>query len=311
MVGCFAAVHLAVSFVHQMGSKVTSTAAMVRAFGSCALALAAVFGHVSPAQAQTPAPATLEPGAAPDPALPAPPADPSAPATAPPSQAAPSDPALPAAPIDPALTQPAPTALTPAEAPAGEAPVRQLAGGPSTGMEDAPPAEDVEKKPRQFGVMFDLGVPDGTVLSFVYRPVRVARFHAGLGYNGVSPGLRIGAALLPFGWGPSLSADYGHYFEGDANGLAEMFAGSTGEEGVLLEKVGYDYVNLRAGMEFGGDRFTFFFRGGFTWVRTTIHEFNALLEADGEANNTTIDVKQDPVLTALAPSLQLGFIVQL
>jgi hypothetical protein len=186
-----------------------------------------------------------------------------------------------------------------------------LLGEAPRGIEDSAPSEG-EKKPRMFGAMFDLGVPDGTMLSFVYRPLRVARFHAGLGYNGVSPGVRLGGVLLPFGWGPSLSADYGHYFEGDANGLAGMFAGPSDEGSALLEKIGYDFVNLRLGMEFGGDRFTFFGRGGVSWISSTIHEFNTLLASDDPENSSTsITVRKDPVLNAFGPSLQLGLIVQL
>jgi hypothetical protein len=160
--------------------------------------------------------------------------------------------------------------------------------------------------------MFDLGVPDGTMLSFVFRPVEIARFHAGAGYNGISPGLRIGAALLPLGWGPSVSLDYGHYFEGDANGLVGLVGDAAGDS-ALLEQVGYDYVSLRAGMELGGDRFTFFARGGVSWMRTTIHQFEALIEPSGVTANgtTTITVNEDPVLNAFVPSLQLGLIVQL
>ncbi len=178
-------------------------------------------------------------------------------------------------------------------------------------MEDSQPSGQADGEPRKFGAMFDLGVPDGTMLSFVYRPVGLARLHAGAGYNGVSPGLRLGAALLPFGDGPSISLDYGHYFEGDANGLAGL-VGSK-DENVLLERVGYDFVNLRAGIELGGDRFTFFTRGGISWIRTTIHEFESLLTPSDAPNNgnTNITVKQDPTLSAFVPSLQLGLIVQL
>jgi hypothetical protein len=186
-----------------------------------------------------------------------------------------------------------------------------LLGEAPRGIEDSAPAEG-EKKPRMFGAMFDLGVPDGTMLSFVVRPLRVARFHAGVGYNGVSPGVRLGGVLLPFGWGPSLSLDYGHYFEGDANGLAGMFAGPTDEGSALLERIGYDFVNLRLGMEVGGDRFTFFGRGGVSWISSTIHEFNTLLASDDPDNaRTSITVKEDPVLNVFGPSLQLGLIVQL
>lgn len=189
-----------------------------------------------------------------------------------------------------------------------------LLSSPPTSVDDGSPASgESSDKPRRFGAMFDLGIPDGTMLSFVFRPVDIARFHAGLGYNGISPGLRIGAALLPLGWGPSVSLDYGHYFEGDANGLVGLVAGSADEDSVLLEKIGYDYVSLRAGMELGGDRFTFFGRGGVSWMRTTIHEFEALIEPSGASanGNTTITVNEDPVLNAFVPSFQLGLIVQL
>jgi hypothetical protein len=168
-------------------------------------------------------------------------------------------------------------------------------------------------QPRKYGAMLDLGVPDGVIASFVYRPHKMARVHAGLGYNGISPGVRVGAAFLPLGWGPSLDLDYGHYFEGDANGLVGMFAGVAEEDRALLSSVGYDYVNLRAGMEFGGDRFTFLVRGGLSWVHTSIHNIESVLQPkNGSTNgNVTISIPEDPIVNAFAPSLQLGFIVQL
>jgi hypothetical protein len=170
-----------------------------------------------------------------------------------------------------------------------------------------------QAQPRKYGAMLDLGVPDGVIASFVFRPIKMARVHAGLGYNGIGPGVRLGAAFLPFGWGPSLDLDYGHYFEGDANGLVGLIAGASDKGSELLSSVGYDYVNLRAGMELGGDRFTFFARGGLSWVHTTIHNIDSLLAPkEGTTNGKTqISIPQDPVLNAFAPSLQLGFIVQL
>lgn len=177
-------------------------------------------------------------------------------------------------------------------------------------IEDGGSNVDGEKKPRMFGAMFDIGVPDGTNLSFVYRPIDLARVHAGVGYNGVSPGLRIGGEFLPLGWGPSLGLAYGHYFEGDASGIAGMFGELDDDSSKLLENVGYSYFALRAGMEFGGDRFTFFARGGVTWLSTTIHELDTLIEPDGQSN-TTVTLKEDPVLNAFVPTLQFGMIVQI
>jgi hypothetical protein len=166
---------------------------------------------------------------------------------------------------------------------------------------------------KMLGVMLDVGLPDGTVASFVVRPISVLRLHAGVGYNAVSPGLRIGAALLPFGAGPSVSLDYGHYFEGDANSLAQAFTGANKADSVLLERFGYDYLSLRAGMELGGDRFIFFSRGGVSWVRTAIHEFATLLDpGEGQAaTNTSIVVSKDPILSAFVPTFQIGMIVRL
>jgi hypothetical protein len=284
------------------------------------VALLALLSGVSSAAAQTETPAAPEPAAPEAPVEPAPetpavtpegapetPVEPApeAPETAAPALAAFPEPApapvavppSPAQPPPPVLGEPTPTVAT-------SAPVAVRDDGKSGEVEGE------KKKPRQFGAMFDLGVPDGTTLSFVYRPIDLARVHAGLSYNGVSPGIRLGGEFLPLGWGPSLGIAYGHYFEGDANGIAGMFGSIDEDSSKLLENVGYDYFALRAGMEFGGDRFTFFARGGVSWLRTTIHELDAIIEPDPESN-TTVEVKQDPVLNAFTPTIQLGMIVQI
>jgi hypothetical protein len=194
-----------------------------------------------------------------------------------------------------------------------------LSAPPTTMGLSAPPDDAAaasegngDSEANQFGAMLDVGLPDGTMASFVFRPISLLRLHAGVGYNAVSPGFRIGAALLPFGSGPSVSLDYGHYFEGDANGIAGTLTGTNEADSVLLERFGYDFVNLRAGMEIGGDTFVFFTRGGVSWVRTTIHEFATLLDSgNNSANeNTSIVVTKDPILSAFVPSFQLGMIVR-
>jgi hypothetical protein len=206
------------------------------------------------------------------------------------------------------------TALAPPAPPLGDGTSASVLSSPPVtyeATESKPPAHP----PRKYGAMLDVGLPDGIVTSFVFRPLPEARVHAGIGYNGISPGLRLGGEYLPFGWGPSLGLVYGHYFEGDANGLVGSFAGESDENAKeLLKSIGYDYVNLRVGMEFGGDRFTFFMRGGISWLHMTIHHMDALLEqSDGAATNgsTTITITEDPVLNAFAPTLNLGLIVQL
>jgi hypothetical protein len=299
---------------------VISVSALTRVVCSSRVALLALLSGVSSAAAQTEAPATPEPAAPEAPVAPAPEAAPETPVApetpetpvapetpetaAPELQALPAEPPAPvAAPVGPAQP-PAPVLGEPAPTVASSAPVAVHDDGKS------PDGDGASEKPRMFGAMFDLGVPDGTTLSFVYRPIDLARVHAGLSYNGVSPGLRLGGEFLPLGWGPSLGIAYGHYFEGDANGIAGMFGSIDENSSKLLENVGYDYFALRAGMEFGGDRFTFFARGGVSWLRTTIHELDAIIEPDPESN-TTVEVKQDPVLNAVTPTIQLGMIVQI
>jgi hypothetical protein len=170
---------------------------------------------------------------------------------------------------------------------------------------------DDGKGPGPFGVMFDLGVPDGIMLSGMYKPIRWARANLGLGYNGVSPGIRLGGALVPFGTGPFFSLDLGHYFGGDANGLVRTFAGDH-DNTVVLEDVGYDYMNLRIGAEIGGDRFKFMVRGGFTFIRSTIHHLDTLINEEADPDSTTtVTVGEDPTLTGVAPSIDLGLCVYL
>lgn len=214
----------------------------------------------------------------------------------------------------PAFAQSAESAVDPPEAPLGGSAPLMLSAPPvqAVDAQEAAGSSDAPREDRQFGAMLDLGVPDGTMISFVYRPIRMARLHAGAGYNGISPGLRLGGVFLPFGAGPSLSLDYGHYFEGDANGVVNLFS-DTREGRVLLESVGYDYVSLRAGVDLGGDRFTFFARGGISWLRTAIREFDTLLAPSDQAQSqgTSISVPEDPVLNLFVPTFQLGFIVHL
>jgi hypothetical protein len=209
-----------------------------------------------------------------------------------------------------AVAQTPQTSVAPPPAPLVAESSPAVLSAPPTNVDDGSQAPDAAKKPRMFGAMFDLGVPDGTNLSFVFRPVSIARVHAGLGYNGVSPGLRLGGEYLPLGWGPSIGLAYGHYFEGDANGLAGMFGKPGDDASKLLENVGYSYFALRAGWEFGGDRFTFFARGGMTWLSTTIHELDAVI-APEDNSNTTVSIAKDPELNAFVPTLNLGMIVQL
>jgi hypothetical protein len=168
-----------------------------------------------------------------------------------------------------------------------------------------------EREPL-FGVMMDAGVPDGANASLVFRPLSWLRAHGGGGTNVVSRGVRIGATLLPFGGGPSATFEAGHYFEGDANGLAQRFAG-VAFSSPLLERVGYDYANAHLGLDFGSHRAVFYIHGGMSYIRATIHNVDSAVASEASANGANAgadaSIKTDQVVKGWVPSAKLGLIV--
>src|SRR5450432_457630 len=176
------------------------------------------------------------------------------------------------------------------------------------------PEISVPKSAPRIGVMLGAGVPDGATASAVYRPLSWLRTEAGGSYNMVSKGVRGGASLVPFGVGPSVSLEAGHTFDGNANGLARTFAGSSFSDKAALQRIGYDYANLQLGLELGGRRVVFFIHGGMSYVRATVHNLNADISsstssgAAGSSGGTTVSFNQDPVVRVLTPSAKLGLI---
>jgi hypothetical protein len=162
--------------------------------------------------------------------------------------------------------------------------------------------------------MVDAGLPDGANASLVLRPFSWLRAHGGGGYNMISKGVRIGATLLPFGSGPSATLEAGHYIDGDANGLAQRFAGSSFAS-PLLERVGYDYANAHLGLDFGSRRVTFYIHGGMSYVRADVHNLDSVVASTASMNggngSTEISIAKDPTVRAWFPSAKLGLIVYL
>jgi hypothetical protein len=171
----------------------------------------------------------------------------------------------------------------------------------------------VPKRLPRLGLMADAGLPDGAMGSLVYRPFSWLRAHAGGGTNLISKGFRGGLTLVPFGSGPSASIEAGHYFDGDANGMARKFAGpSFGSP--ALERVGYDYANFHLGLDFGSRRATFYIHGGMSYIRAEIHNLDAAVAssagmADIGNGTTEISFTKDPIVRAWLPSVKLGLIV--
>jgi hypothetical protein len=184
------------------------------------------------------------------------------------------------------------------------------AGG-TTRAENTPAVQENEADPfgdavpglRHVGLMFDLGTLSGGMLSVVYRPSPWLRMYGGAGTNGAAPGLRVGAALLPFRRGFGLSLDGGHFFPGDVNGIFATFAGANYDDSHLLEHFDYNFVQLQAGWEVERADLVFFLRGGVGLVWSK-------LPADGlnRVRNLSSLVDEDGSVEAFLPSIQLGFI---
>jgi hypothetical protein len=192
-----------------------------------------------------------------------------------------------------------------------------LVGVPSRGLaEEAVTVAATSKAPSakhwpRLGLMADVGVPDGAIGSLVVRPFSWFRGYAGGGSNSISRGWRGGFSLIPFGAGPSASLEYGHYQDGDANGLVRRLVGSQFDASPLLKQIGYDYVNAHVGLDFGGKHVVFFLHGGVSMVWAQIHNVNATLHSDtsGTPSTTVVQVGQDPKIKAFGSSFKAGLIV--
>ncbi|HYV47550.1 MAG TPA: hypothetical protein VFA20_21970 [Myxococcaceae bacterium] len=179
-----------------------------------------------------------------------------------------------------------------------------------------PPAP--AEQPTNWGIMLEGGIPDGVGASAIFRPMTWLRLSAGGAYNFVAFGFRGGVSVAPFyfPFTPSLNLDVGHFLGGDATPiLATAFQG-TGYDvpnSALLKQVAYDYADATLGLEFGIPKtFTIFLRLGVSYLRTTLHGFQELVQQSAAGANNPPDTSitaQDPTITLTAPSIKLGVIV--
>jgi hypothetical protein len=176
-------------------------------------------------------------------------------------------------------------------------------------IQQAPLEERVSKPLPVLGLAVDGGIPDGATVSAMYRPFSWVRGEVGMGYNMISKGARAGLTLLPFGAGPSATLEAGHFFEGDANGVARSIAGAGFKDSAMLQRVGYDFANAHLGLDFGTRRVVFFIHGGMSYIRAQVHNVNEQLSSSmSSTSGTTVSFNQDPTVRVVAPSAKLGFI---
>lgn len=161
---------------------------------------------------------------------------------------------------------------------------------------------------RRFGVLLDVGVPDGIAVSAVVRPLEWLRLNGGITSNTLSFGLRGGISLVPLSSivSPSFNADFGHYFDTSYNKLVDRLGGSGLQTQAPIEDVGYNYASASVGLEVGSpNRFAAYLRVGLSYASLSIDDAEALLQ----------DVADDPDITAkplslrfTTPSIKLGFL---
>jgi hypothetical protein len=162
------------------------------------------------------------------------------------------------------------------------------------------------------GVMTDAGVPDGANAALVLRLAPWLRAHAGGGTNTISAGYRGGLTfMVPYTVSPSLSFDFGHFRDGNANGLVRSWVGGEGPLKPLFERFGYTYVNAQLGLEIGRGPVQFFVHAGLSHINVTLHNANAALVAASTSSDpsTTVVVREDPVVRAWVPSVKMGLLV--
>jgi hypothetical protein len=160
-----------------------------------------------------------------------------------------------------------------------------------------------------FGLGADVGLPDGGNVSLVVRPRAWARFSLAAGNNTISYGWRLGATWLPLRDGPALVVEYGRYKAGDANPLAGKVLGNGFEATPLLERVGYDYVNLHIGLNLGYRRAVFFVQGGLSVIHGKIYNAERLVsQQTAGPGSPELTLHGAPAIRATAIAGKIGLL---
>lgn len=192
-----------------------------------------------------------------------------------------------------------------------EARAQDSTSSASPSVEPPPAAPAGPSDKFGFGMMLDVGAPDGVGVSAVVRPVRWLRINAGLTTNTLSLGVRGGISLVPLTAfvTPSINLDLGHYFDANYNELVDRFGGIPLKTSVPINDVGFNYGGASLGLELGKpERFAVSLRVGLARGSLVIDEAEQLLR----------DVTGDPDITATplnfrftTPAVKLGFLLYL
>jgi hypothetical protein len=157
----------------------------------------------------------------------------------------------------------------------------------------------------RFGLLADLGFPEGAAASVVYRPVPQIRLFAGPAWSYVAWGAQAGVTVIPWhlGISPVISLEGGRYFAPDASFLARNSSGIPEELEPLLHDVTYDYAALHVGLEIGTrNAIAISLRAGLSRVWFDTHGSATVTDA---TTGTTVTFT-DPSLRGTLPSVKLG-----
>ena len=180
------------------------------------------------------------------------------------------------------------------------------------------PSRSPRRRALDYGLSLDVGVPDGATLALALRPRPSLRFDAGISYNGISYGARGGVTFAPLtalaphatpaSWlTPTVSFDYGHFGDGDANPLARLVTGNPMFESPTLERVGYDYADAHVGLELGRTSFVFYVHAGASRITGAVHDLDAVGTGSG-GKMSPITFGNDPTVTLTMLSARIGCI---
>jgi hypothetical protein len=188
------------------------------------------------------------------------------------------------------------------------APASEVAAAGPFGEAEAP----IGRRRHILGLQLDVGVPDITAASLLYRPWSYVRFSGGMLYNLAGFGVRGGVSVLPyFPLAPSLNLEAGHYF--DANFYTKINSITKLDENLkpVLSKVGYNFVNASLGLEIGHpDWFVFFIRAGLSKVWLQVKDANKSVKSlTSSSNGTVLTHMDDPSVKLGIPNVKLGFML--
>ncbi len=169
----------------------------------------------------------------------------------------------------------------------------------------------IQENPRHLilAIELDAGIPFGVGLNLAVRPLSWLRLFVGGGYNLMAPGIRAGlsvgvplhSAVRDIG----LGIEAGHYFEGDANPLAELIVGSD-PNSLSLRNFSYNYVSGVLRMELGSNVARLVIEVGVTYVHSNLQALGT--DLGNLTGYDTVSVSGG-TFSALLPAGKLGLAV--